>query len=217
MAMFSGAARASGKFVRRAGAAPPAPVWAIAVRASSSGSALQLPFLPPFVEELGNVTIAPIETAKSMHPAFYIDEQYVQVERERIFGTHWFAAAHTADTGGCEGHRGGRHFDHHDVRQGLEDPGLLQRLPPQRCEGRLQRREGLQAAGLPIPLVGVPIGWHIEVHTTGRYSQGAQGLARLATCSRLGDVRGHSLLEPGAELGTARGEPRGLAEQAGAL
>lgn len=32
-----------------------------------------------------------------MHPAFYIDEQYVQAERERIFGTQWFAACHQAE------------------------------------------------------------------------------------------------------------------------
>mmetsp|Transcript_71359 Transcript_71359/g.188318 ORF Transcript_71359/g.188318 Transcript_71359/m.188318 type:complete len:485 (+) Transcript_71359:89-1543(+) len=97
MPMFSGAARASGKFFRRAVAAPRSPVWAMAARASSSGPAQQLPFLPPFVEELGNVTIAPIESAKSLHPAFYIDDQYVQAERERIFGMHWFAAAHTSE------------------------------------------------------------------------------------------------------------------------
>uniref|UniRef100_A0A7S2QJD1 Choline monooxygenase, chloroplastic n=1 Tax=Zooxanthella nutricula TaxID=1333877 RepID=A0A7S2QJD1_9DINO len=38
-----------------------------------------------------------IEEAKSLHPAFYVDEAYLQAERERIFGTSWFAAAHTAE------------------------------------------------------------------------------------------------------------------------
>jgi len=41
--------------------------------------------------------MAPIELAKSMHPAFYIDTDYVHAERERIFGTQWFAAAHTSE------------------------------------------------------------------------------------------------------------------------
>jgi len=56
-----------------------------------------LPFLPQFVEETGPTTAAPIEKAKALHPAFYTDSQYVQAERERIFGTQWFAACHTAE------------------------------------------------------------------------------------------------------------------------
>jgi len=62
-----------------------------------NGSQRVLPFLPPFVEELGPATSTKIEQAKSLHPTFYIDEKYVQAERERIFGTHWFAACHTAE------------------------------------------------------------------------------------------------------------------------
>mmetsp|Transcript_35693 Transcript_35693/g.53239 ORF Transcript_35693/g.53239 Transcript_35693/m.53239 type:complete len:457 (-) Transcript_35693:704-2074(-) len=56
-----------------------------------------LPFLPPLVEELAPATAAPIEKAKALHPAFYCDNQYVQAERERIFGTQWFAACHSAE------------------------------------------------------------------------------------------------------------------------
>jgi len=53
--------------------------------------------LPPMVAELGRHTAVPIEVAKSLHPAFYIDEAYVAAEREHIFSKHWFAAAHTAE------------------------------------------------------------------------------------------------------------------------
>ncbi|CAK0808973.1 unnamed protein product [Prorocentrum cordatum] len=35
--------------------------------------------------------------AKCLHPAFYTDEAYAAAERERIFGTQWFAAAHVQE------------------------------------------------------------------------------------------------------------------------
>jgi len=43
------------------------------------------------------MTAAPITQAKALHPAFYVDETYVRAEQARIFGTQWFAAAHTAE------------------------------------------------------------------------------------------------------------------------
>lgn len=53
--------------------------------------------LPSLVDQLGRATAMRIELAKSLHPTFYVDEDYAQVERQRIFGSHWFGAAHTAE------------------------------------------------------------------------------------------------------------------------
>lgn len=60
-------------------------------------STLSLPAIPAKAQNLALHTQAPIEQAKALHPAFYIDEEYATAERERIFGTQWFAVGHTAE------------------------------------------------------------------------------------------------------------------------
>mmetsp|Transcript_24090 Transcript_24090/g.69070 ORF Transcript_24090/g.69070 Transcript_24090/m.69070 type:complete len:439 (+) Transcript_24090:56-1372(+) len=70
------------------------PAWLCPTRAFGARA---LPPVPADLEELARPTVAPIQLAKALHPAFYVDEAYSQVERERIFGTQWFAAAHTMD------------------------------------------------------------------------------------------------------------------------
>eukprot|EP00913_Durusdinium_trenchii_P025043 g23507.t1 len=47
-----------------------------------------------FWQELARPTKRRIEEAKVLHPAFYTDQSYAQIERERLFGMNWFAAAH---------------------------------------------------------------------------------------------------------------------------
>jgi choline monooxygenase len=49
------------------------------------------------VHKLASATKVPVQEAKALHPAFYINDQYSKVEREQIFGKHWFAVAHTAE------------------------------------------------------------------------------------------------------------------------
>eukprot|EP00928_Gymnodinium_smaydae_P019541 TRINITY_DN17502_c0_g1_i1.p1 TRINITY_DN17502_c0_g1~~TRINITY_DN17502_c0_g1_i1.p1 ORF type:complete len:443 (+),score=76.19 TRINITY_DN17502_c0_g1_i1:62-1390(+) len=65
------------------------------------GAALVAPrqplVIPPDIEELGRPTAVPIEAAKSLHPAFYINEGYAHAERQKLFGSHWFAAAHATE------------------------------------------------------------------------------------------------------------------------
>jgi choline monooxygenase len=46
---------------------------------------------------LASATILPVQEAKALHPAFYVDSEYSQAERARIFETTWFAAAHVAE------------------------------------------------------------------------------------------------------------------------
>ncbi|CAE6961533.1 yeaW, partial [Symbiodinium sp. KB8] len=53
--------------------------------------------LPERLEELARPTARCIEQAKVLHPAFYTDQSYAQLERERIFGMNWFAAAHVQE------------------------------------------------------------------------------------------------------------------------
>lgn len=53
--------------------------------------------VPDSVADLAWATAAPIAEAKALHPRFYLDEQYVAAERECIFGSQWFAAAHTSE------------------------------------------------------------------------------------------------------------------------
>jgi len=53
--------------------------------------------VPNSVSELAWSTAAPITEARPLHPLFYLDEEYVAAEREAIFGSQWFAAAHTAE------------------------------------------------------------------------------------------------------------------------
>mmetsp|Transcript_96389 Transcript_96389/g.173914 ORF Transcript_96389/g.173914 Transcript_96389/m.173914 type:complete len:460 (-) Transcript_96389:550-1929(-) len=80
---------------RHFGSACEAASAAAGFRTSISGPTRPpLPPVPDKIKELGRVTQAPIEQAKVMHPAFYVDKDYVQVEQERIFGSSWFAAAH---------------------------------------------------------------------------------------------------------------------------
>lgn len=57
----------------------------------------RLPSVPEDLEELMSATASPIHEAKVLHPAFYVDESYVQAEQARIFGSQWFAAAHVAE------------------------------------------------------------------------------------------------------------------------
>jgi len=57
----------------------------------------ELPEVPQAIEALGWHTANRIEEAKCLHPAFYTDEAYAVAERERIFGTQWFAAAHVQE------------------------------------------------------------------------------------------------------------------------
>jgi len=61
---------------------------------SGAAEALQL---PERLEELARPTARCIEQAKVLHPAFYTDQSYAQLERERIFGMNWFAAAHVQE------------------------------------------------------------------------------------------------------------------------
>jgi len=56
-----------------------------------------LPLVPEAIQEVGRHTAQPIEQAKVLHPAFYTDPAYAQVERERIFGQNWFAVAHVQE------------------------------------------------------------------------------------------------------------------------
>jgi len=88
--MLTGLLRSTGRVLRSPSALQPA-------RALGSRA---LPPIPPSLEGLARPTVAPIEQAKALHPAFYVDEAYVLAERERIFGTQWFAAAHTAELAG---------------------------------------------------------------------------------------------------------------------
>mmetsp|Transcript_101273 Transcript_101273/g.287019 ORF Transcript_101273/g.287019 Transcript_101273/m.287019 type:complete len:439 (+) Transcript_101273:77-1393(+) len=83
--MLAALARPNGGLLRRV------------ARRAVSAAAARLPPLPKAVEDLARPTTAPIETAKALHPAFYIDEAYIHAERERIFGTQWFAVAHEAE------------------------------------------------------------------------------------------------------------------------
>eukprot|EP00933_Yihiella_yeosuensis_P067339 TRINITY_DN72111_c0_g1_i1.p1 TRINITY_DN72111_c0_g1~~TRINITY_DN72111_c0_g1_i1.p1 ORF type:complete len:480 (+),score=62.73 TRINITY_DN72111_c0_g1_i1:90-1442(+) len=64
---------------------------------AASGFNKPLPVVPEDIQALGRVTQAPIEQAKVLHPAFYTNHEYAVIERERIFGSQWFAAAHTAE------------------------------------------------------------------------------------------------------------------------
>eukprot|EP00435_Cladocopium_sp_Y103_P020071 s777_g4.t2 len=78
-------------------------------RTLSTIPGMELPVLPEKLEELrgttadeANLTLLHlarptrrrIEEAKVLHPAFYTDQSYAQIERERLFGMNWFAAAH---------------------------------------------------------------------------------------------------------------------------
>jgi len=71
----------------------------VASKMLSTGRAIQtLPSrLPNSVGDLAWQTAALITEAKPLHPRFYIDEEYAAAERECIFGSQWFAAAHTAE------------------------------------------------------------------------------------------------------------------------
>mmetsp|Transcript_121142 Transcript_121142/g.368342 ORF Transcript_121142/g.368342 Transcript_121142/m.368342 type:complete len:353 (+) Transcript_121142:304-1362(+) len=113
----------------------------------------------------------------------------------------------------------GRGWDLHPyhTRQGLEAPCLLQRLPPPRGQGLLVGRQELQAAGLPLPLVGLPPGRLPEVHAAGRHAQGAQGGARPHARARAGGLRWHHLPEPAARPGPLQRDAWGPAAEARAL
>jgi len=68
-----------------------------ASRFTSSGAISDLPVVPKHVESLAVHTVKPIEEAKNLHPSFYVDEQYSQVEAERVFGMNWFCVGHTQE------------------------------------------------------------------------------------------------------------------------
>jgi len=53
--------------------------------------------LPGHLEELARKTSDRIEQAKVLHPTFYTDPTYADIEQERIFGMNWFAAAHVQE------------------------------------------------------------------------------------------------------------------------
>jgi len=57
----------------------------------------ELPQVPKNLERWLANTSKPITEAKCLHPAFYVDEQYSQVEAERVFGMNWFCVGHTAE------------------------------------------------------------------------------------------------------------------------
>lgn len=63
-------------------------------RTLSTIPGMELPVLSEKLEELARPTKRRIEEAKVLHPAFYTDQSYAQIERERLFGMNWFAAAH---------------------------------------------------------------------------------------------------------------------------
>lgn len=64
---------------------------------TATGLPRALPAVSAELEALARPTELPIEHAKVLHPAFYTDAGYASVEQERIFGTQWFAAAHTQE------------------------------------------------------------------------------------------------------------------------
>mmetsp|Transcript_60266 Transcript_60266/g.140964 ORF Transcript_60266/g.140964 Transcript_60266/m.140964 type:complete len:446 (+) Transcript_60266:85-1422(+) len=64
---------------------------------SAVAGAAEVLQLPERLEELARPTARCIEQAKVLHPAFYTDQSYAQLERERIFGMNWFAAAHVQE------------------------------------------------------------------------------------------------------------------------
>jgi len=53
--------------------------------------------VPERYQQLALETRAPIELAKALHPSFYTDQEYAQHETDHIFGSQWFAIAHTAE------------------------------------------------------------------------------------------------------------------------
>jgi len=91
---------------RRLLAPPPfaALAWRHAARQHScsggskpSATLRKLPPVPDDMQELLRSTVQPITEAKTLHPAFYVENSCVQAEVARTFGTQWFAAAHAAE------------------------------------------------------------------------------------------------------------------------
>eukprot|EP00931_Biecheleriopsis_adriatica_P076263 TRINITY_DN49995_c0_g1_i1.p1 TRINITY_DN49995_c0_g1~~TRINITY_DN49995_c0_g1_i1.p1 ORF type:complete len:445 (-),score=74.77 TRINITY_DN49995_c0_g1_i1:96-1430(-) len=83
--------------IARATQASLRPCRAFCTGSSAVAGRKVLPTLPDNVQALAAPTARPIEEAKVLHPAFYTDPDYATVERERIFGMHWFAAAHVQE------------------------------------------------------------------------------------------------------------------------
>lgn len=54
-------------------------------------------YVPASLADLALETAAPITEAKALHPRFYFDQQYLAAERQCIFGSQWFAVAHTSE------------------------------------------------------------------------------------------------------------------------
>lgn len=53
--------------------------------------------MPTHLEQFAGATAMPVEKAKALHPAFYVDASYSKAERDQIFGMNWFAVAHAAE------------------------------------------------------------------------------------------------------------------------